>query len=98
MPLTPVQRPGIETSAGVTFGAMNEGTSVRVVVLREVLRTIADASADKATLIAKFDRYRRHFEAIASEKFDRGEKSPIRITRADVIKFAAERRTDEPST
>jgi ATP-dependent protease HslVU (ClpYQ) peptidase subunit len=77
---------------------MNAETSIRVLVTREVLQTFADASADRATLIAKFDRYRRQFEAIASDKFDRGDKSPIRVTRTDVIKFAADRRPGEQST
>ena len=56
MPLTPVQRPGIETPAGVNFGMMHGGTSIRVVVAREVLQ---DGSDDRASLLARFERYRR---------------------------------------
>jgi hypothetical protein len=92
MPLTPVQRPGIETPAGVTFGMMHGGTSVRVVVAREVLQ---DGSDDRASLLARFAHYRRQFEAIASNKFDLGEKGPIKVARADVVKFAADRRQEE---
>jgi hypothetical protein len=94
MPLTPVKRPGIETPAGVNFGMMHGGTSIRVVVAREVLQ---DGSADRASLLAKFDLYRRQFETIASDKFDGGEKGPIKVTRADIIKFVADRRPEEPS-
>jgi hypothetical protein len=76
---------------------MYGGTSIRVVVAREVLQTLADGSVAKASLLAKFDLYRRQFEAIASDKFDRGEKGPIKVTRADVIKFVADRRPEAPS-
>jgi len=72
-------------------------TSVRVVVMREVLQEIAGTSADRAATIAKFNAYRRQFEAIASDKFDRGETRPIEVTRADVIKFAADGRPEAPS-
>jgi hypothetical protein len=92
MPLTPVQRPGIESPAGVHFGMMDDGTSIRVVVTREVLQTLAGGSMDKASLLTKFDFYRRQFEAIASDKFDRGGNGPIKVTRADVIKFVADSR------
>jgi Protein of unknown function (DUF1488) len=67
-PLTRVQRPGIESPAGVHFGMMYGGTSIRVVVAREVLQTLGDGSVAKASLLAKFDLYRRQFEAIASDK------------------------------
>ena len=67
----------------------HEGMSIRVLVTREVLQTIADGYADKASMIARFDVYRRQFEAIASNKFDRGEKGPIKVTRADVIRFGS---------
>jgi len=97
MPLSSVHRPGLETPTGVHFGMTHEGTSIRVLVAREVLQTIADGSADKTTLNASFDLYRRQFEAIASSKFDRGEKGPIKITWADILKFAADRRPDESS-
>ena len=63
MPLTPVFRSGIETAAGVNFGMMSDGMSIRVVVIREVLQAIADRSVDEASLLAKFDQYRRQFEA-----------------------------------
>ena len=98
MPLTAVHRPGIETPTGIHFGMTHERTSIRVVVTQEVLQSIADGSVDKASLLAKFNLYRRQFEAIASNKFDRGEKGPIKLTRADVIKFAAEKKpSNEPA-
>jgi hypothetical protein len=102
MPLTRVRRPAIETPMGVHFGMMqmHEGTSVRVLlVTREVLQVIAERSADNTSLLPKFDLYRTQFEAIASDKFDRGDQGrPIKLTRADVIKFAADRRPDGSST
>ena len=91
MSLSRVARPGIETNTGVHFGMTHDGTSIRVLVIREVLQTIAGGSADKTSLMATFEVYRREFEAIASGKFDRGEKGPIRITKADILKFAAEK-------
>jgi hypothetical protein len=96
MPLTRVHRPGIETPAGVHFGMMHDGTSIRVLVTREVLQAIAERAADKASLLPKFALYRTQFEAIASDKFDRGEKGlPIKLTPADVMRFASDRRTEE---
>jgi len=80
MPLSSVHRPGIETPTGIHFGMMHDGTSLRILVTREVLQTIASGSADKTSLNASFDLYRRQFEAIASNMFDCGEKGPIKIT------------------
>jgi hypothetical protein len=57
-----------------------------------VLQTIADVSADRASVIGKFDLYRRQFEAVASDKFDRGEKGPIKITGLDILQFVADRK------
>jgi hypothetical protein len=74
---------------------MHGGTSVRVVVTNEVLQTLADGSVDKTSVLAKFDLYRRQFEAIASDKFDRGEKGPVKVMRADIIKFVTDRRPEE---
>jgi len=70
---------------------MHEGTSIRVLVTQEVLQSIAEETLDKSRLLAKFDLYRRQFEAIASDKYDRGQKGPIRVTKSDILKFAAER-------
>jgi hypothetical protein len=97
MPLTPVQRPGIESPAGVHFGMTHDGTSIRGRCRQGSASALADGPVDKLSLLAKFDLYRRQFEAIASDKFDRGEKGPIKATRADVIKFVADRRPEEPS-
>jgi hypothetical protein len=67
---------------------MHDGTSIRVLVTREVLQAIAERSADNTSLLPKFDLYRAQFEAIASDKFDRGAKGlPIKLTRADVMKL-----------
>jgi Protein of unknown function (DUF1488) len=95
MPLNPVDRPGIETPTGIHFGMVDGDKGVRVFVDRDVLRNLAGASADKAALVAKFNLYRRQFEAIASEKYDRGQKSPVTVTQPDIIRFAAEQRPDE---
>jgi hypothetical protein len=50
--------------------------------------------------MAIFDLYRREFEAIASGKFDRGEKGPIRVIKSDILKFAAEKQAppEEPAS
>ena len=99
MPLSHVDRFGIETPTGIHFGMMHDGTSIRVLVIREVLQTIAGGSAAKRNLMGIFDLYRREFEAIASGKFDRGEKGPIKITKSDILKFAAEKQAppEEPA-
>jgi hypothetical protein len=98
MPLTPVRSPGIATPAGVSFGMLAGATSIRIIVAREVFEDVEGAAPDKLADIAKFNAFRRQFEAIASDKFDRGERRPIKITKADIIKFAADQRADSPSS
>jgi hypothetical protein len=41
-----------------------------------VLQTIADVSADRASVIGKFDLYRRQFEAVASDSSIVAKKAP----------------------
>ena len=96
MPLNRVNRLGIETAHGVHFGMMSDAASVRVLVTREVLQTIQGSAAPHG-LAPRFEFYRREFEAIASDKFDRGERGALKITASDLLRFAAEKRAARPS-
>ena len=91
MPLNRVSRPGIENRQGVHFPMMHNDISVRVVVTREVLQSIAGTATPQTSYMAKFEFYRREFEAIASDKFDRGERGALKITPSDFLQFTAER-------
>jgi hypothetical protein len=90
MGLNSMRRRGIETARGVHFAMMHDATSVRVLVAKEVLQSLA--AKGPLSLMAKFELHRKEFEAIASDKFDRGNKGPLEITGSDVLKFAAEKR------
>ncbi len=73
MPLTPVAQTGTleETLEGVLF-AMNDGARlIRVLVSRHALEDV-DAPVQSGGRIKRFDEYRKQFEQIASDKFDKG--------------------------
>jgi hypothetical protein len=89
MYLSRVNCPGIATAQGVHFPMMNDAISVRVVVSGELIRTISGA-VSAPDLTTGFEAYRREFEAIASAKFARGERGPLRINASDILQFAAE--------
>jgi Protein of unknown function (DUF1488) len=91
MPLTSMNRPGIETNVGVHFGMMHDVKSIRVVVSRGVLRSAASSAAPQDSYLATFEFHRKGFEAIANDIFDRGQRGTIRITASDILQFAAER-------
>jgi hypothetical protein len=92
MPLTPINRPGIETNAGVHFVMMGDFKTIRVVISRRVLRGAAGSAAPQDNYMATFEIHRKEFEAIASDLFDRGQRGPIRVTASDILDFAAYRR------
>ena len=92
MPLSRVNRISLETDEGVHFGMMNGAVSIRILVTRDVLLNIGGLEEHDG-LTAKFERYRREFETIASDKFDRGERGALKITPSDLRRYAEERVT-----
>jgi hypothetical protein len=92
MPLAHVDRPGHENALGVHFPMRHDATTVRVVVIRRVLQDMKSAPLDGEGYMARFEAFRKEFEAIASDKFDDGRCSgKIEITSSDMVKFLVER-------
>ena len=91
MPLSRINRPGIETRQGMHFAMMHDNMSIRVLVTRELLQSIAGFDASASACMQKFEYYRREFEAIASDKFDRGEKGALRIAPSDLLQLIAQK-------
>jgi hypothetical protein len=92
MPLGHVDRPGYENKQGVHFPMTHADTIIRILVSRDVLRGAESAPPEDGGDMARFEAHRMEFEAIASDKFDHGQfRGMIKITRADVLKFVAER-------
>ena len=92
MPLEHVDRPGHENALGVHFPMMNEATTVRVLVARRVLQDMKGSDSFEGGYLARFEEFRREFEAIASDKFDDGHISgKIEIASSDMVKFLVER-------
>ena len=88
MPLVHVDRPGYENAQGVHFPMRRDDATVRVLVARSVLATMESAPAQAGSYIQRFEVFRREFESIASDKFDRGPaKAKIEITADDMMKF-----------
>jgi hypothetical protein len=73
VPLTTVAQPGtlIEERDGVVFIMNDAGRAVSVLVSRHALEHI-DSLDQEDEYIIRFDEYRRQFEEIASDKYDRG--------------------------
>jgi hypothetical protein len=73
VPLTTVAQPGtlIEDKDGVVFMMNAAGHAVSVLVSRQALEHI-DSLEHRGECIARFNEYRRQFEEIASDKYDRG--------------------------
>jgi hypothetical protein len=92
MPLEHVDRPGHENLEGVHFPMMHDAMSVRVLVIRKVLQDLRSGRPEESAYLARFEAFRREFEAIASDKFDHGPcKGKIEITSSDMVKFLVER-------
>jgi hypothetical protein len=70
---------------------MHGERSVRALVTRDLLQAITGSSAPLASYVAKLEFYRKEFEAIAIDKFDRGEMGALKITPSDLLQFTAER-------
>jgi Protein of unknown function (DUF1488) len=92
MPLAHVDRPGHENALGVHFPMRHDSTTVRVVVVRRVLQDMKSSPVDEEGHIARFEAFRKEFEAIASDKFDEGHGGgKLGITSSDMVKFLVER-------
>ena len=71
---------------------LHADTIIRILVSREVLRGAESSPPGDGGDMARFEAHRMEFEAIASDKFDHGQfRGMMKITRADVLKFVAER-------
>ena len=69
-----------------------DAKTVRVVVVRRVLQDMKSSPLDGEGNIARFEAFRKEFEAIASDKFDGGHGGgKIEITSSDMVKFLVER-------
>lgn len=67
---------------------MHNYTIVRVIVSREVLDAIP-SSREAIDNMAKFFTFRKVFETVASDKFDRGNfKSTLKLVPQDLTSFA----------
>jgi predicted PolB exonuclease-like 3'-5' exonuclease len=73
MPLTTVAQPGtlIDDREGVLFSMNDGGRIVSVLVSRHALEDI-DPPEHGDERIERFNEYRRQFEEIASDKYDKG--------------------------
>jgi hypothetical protein len=74
MPLSPVAQPGtlVDDREGVLF-AMNDGSrTISVLVSRHALENV-DPPMHSDEHIERFREYRKQFEQIASDKYDRGQ-------------------------
>jgi hypothetical protein len=92
MPLAHVDRPAHENALGVHFPMRRDATTVRVVVARRVLEDMKSTSFEGDGYIARFETFRKEFEAIASDKFDNGHcNGKVEITSSDMVKFLVER-------
>ncbi len=92
MPLERVNSAGFENARGVHFPMRDRHTTVRVLVARRVLQDMRGASADGDACLARFESFRREFEAIASAKFDHGHGgAKLEITSSDRVRFLVER-------
>jgi hypothetical protein len=92
MPLDHVNRAGFENALGVHFPMRNRHTTIRVLVARRVLQDMRSSSGDGGACMARFESFRKEFEAIASDKFDHGDgRAKIEITSGDMVRFLVER-------
>jgi hypothetical protein len=92
MPLRSLNRPGFENIQGVHFPMTHDETTVRVLVTHEVLQAIDGSPHEQGGHIARFEAYRREFEAIASAKYDGARfHGPLKIAPPDLLNFIAER-------
>jgi uncharacterized protein DUF1488 len=92
MPLAHIDRPGHENALGVHFPMRHDDTTVRVVVVRRVLQDMKNSAPEDEGYLARFEAFRREFEAIASDKFDGGPfMGKVEITSSDMVKFLVER-------
>ena len=73
MPLDTVAQPGtlIDDREGVLFPMNDAGRAVSVLVSRHALENI-DPPGHVDKHIERFNEYRRQFEQIASDKYDKG--------------------------
>ena len=88
MPLEPVDRPA---QAGVVLEGIlfrmkiPNANTIGVVVTYEALEESGAPPASEDEFVDRCEAHRRRFEAIASAKFDAGEKmGPIHITATDL--------------
>ncbi len=74
MPLNTVAQPAtlIDDRDGVLFMMNDGGRSISVLVSRHALEDV-DAREHGSKHIDRFNEYRRQFEQIASDKYDRGQ-------------------------
>lgn len=92
MPLDRINRAGFENAQGVHFPMRDRHTTVRVLVARRVLQDMRSSSTDSGACLARFELFRKEFEAIASDKFDHGHgRAKIEITSSDMVRFLVER-------
>jgi hypothetical protein len=92
MPLDRVNRAGFENALGVHFPMRNRHATVRVLVARRVLQDMRSSNGESGACMARFESFRKEFEAIASDKFDHGEGGPkVEITGSDMVRFLVER-------
>ncbi|HYC26032.1 MAG TPA: hypothetical protein VEC58_08340 [Roseiarcus sp.] len=86
MPLTHVDRPGLETPQGVHFPMMDGDRSVRVLVTCEAMAGKSVGAAD-GSYLARFVASRDLYEFVAREKFDpKRPVAKIEITYEDVLR------------
>lgn len=92
MPLDRTNRAGLENAQGVHFPMRNRHTTVRVLVARRVLQDMKNSPGGAGACMARFESFRKEFEAIASDKFDHGHVGgKVEITSADMVRFLVER-------
>jgi Protein of unknown function (DUF1488) len=92
MPLDRVNRAGFENALGVHFPMKDRHTTVRVLVARRVLQDMRSSPSDSRAYMARFESFRKEFEAIASDKFDHAQsRGKIEITSSDMVRFLVER-------
>jgi len=74
MPLMPAAIPAVQdTNRGIVRFVMSDGEKrVNIVVSHAALDDVDDIWPDDYSYVRRFKEYRRRFESIASEKYDKG--------------------------